>query len=135
IQTMLLSRLGTQASQQAKTSPVEPRAQFSTSTLAQAAVQSDLSGGPAVKLSVKQEGWYRVSQQELVRAGLDPTVDPRLLQMFVDGRELPISVPGEQDGRLDMSDAVEFYGMGLDSAFNDARVYWLVTGSQPGKRI
>ncbi len=135
VQTMLLSRLGTQASEQATTSPVEPRAQLSISTLAQAAVQSDLSGGPAVKLSVKQGGWYRVSQQELVRAGLDAAVDPRRLQMFVDGRELPIAVAGEQDGRLDESDAVEFYGMGLDSPFDDARVYWLVAGSQPGKRI
>src|SRR5207247_68045 len=132
---MLLSRLGTESAPQSPSLPVEPRAPLSTSTLAQAAVQSGLSGGPAVKLSVKQEGWYRVTQQEIIRAGLDAAVDPRLLQMFVDGRELPISVRGEQDGRLDVSDAVEFYGMGLDSAFDDARVYWLVAGSQPGKRI
>ena len=28
-----------------------------------------MSGQPAVKLSVKKEGWYRVSQQDLVAAG------------------------------------------------------------------
>ncbi len=34
------------------------------------------------------------------RAALDPKVDPRLLQLFVDGIEQPIKVIGEQDGRL-----------------------------------
>ena len=88
-----------------------------------------------MKLSIKQEGWYRVSQSELAAAGFNTKTDPRMLQMFVDGREQPISVSGQEDGRFDSSDAVEFYGVGPDSAYTDSRTYWLVSGSQPGLRI
>ncbi len=97
--------------------------------------QADLAGGPAVKLSVRREAWYRVSQPELVEAGLDASVDPRRLQLFVDGQELPMLVQGEKDGRFDPADSIEFYGQGLDTPSTDARVYWLVAGSQPALRI
>ncbi len=55
--------------------------------------------------------------------------------MFVDGVEQPIKVNGEQDGRFDAGDSIEFYGVGLDAASTDTRVYWLVAGTKPGKRI
>jgi len=55
--------------------------------------------------------------------------------LFVDGREIPCSVTGEQDGRLDQTDSIEFYGTGLDTAITDRRTYWVVAGSEPGKRI
>ena len=42
---------------------------------------------------------------------------------------------GEQDGTFDAVDSVEFYGMGLDVAWTDARTYWLIAGSLPGQRI
>jgi hypothetical protein len=32
-------------------------------------------------------------------------------------------------------DAIEFYGVGLDTLSTDTRVYWLIEGTQPGKRI
>jgi hypothetical protein len=95
---------------------------------------SDLAARPAAKITVKREGWYRVSQAELTAAGIDPRTDPRFLQLFVEGRQQPIIVAGEKDGRFDPSDAVEFYGLGLDSPSTDARVYWLVSGSAPGLR-
>jgi hypothetical protein len=88
-----------------------------------------------VKLGVRQQGWYRVTQPELVTAGLNPNVDPRLLQMYVDGREIPIRVTGQEDGRFDPSDAIEFYGLGLDESWTDTRVYWLVVGARAGERI
>jgi hypothetical protein len=53
----------------------------------------------------------------------------------VDGQQVPISVSGEQDGRLDAGDTVEFYGMGLDIASTAQRTYWLVEGNHLGKRI
>ncbi len=98
-------------------------------------IQSGLASGSAIKLSVNHEGWYRLTQPDLVRAGLDPNVDPRLLQLFVDGRQLPIIVQGQEDARFDPSDTVEFYGQGLDTPATDTRVYWLVGGSQFGDRI
>ena len=41
-------------------------------------VQRYLAGKPAVKLFVREEGLYRVSQSELVAAGLSAKVNPHL---------------------------------------------------------
>jgi hypothetical protein len=99
------------------------------------AMQQFLAGRPAVKLFVREEGWYQVSQPELVAAGLSPKTNPRYLQLFVEGQEQPIRVIGDKDGRFDPGDAIEFYGVGLDIPSTDTRVYWLVEGTKPGKRI
>jgi hypothetical protein len=108
--------------------PSEPR-------LPPSEAQWVLAAKPAVKIMVKEEGWYRVGQPELVAAGLDPWVDPRYLQLYVDGEEQSMTVTGSEDGRLDSKDAVEFYGKGLDTPFTDTRVYWLVVGARPGRRL
>lgn len=130
-QAMQLGQLGRNNARENITSPVEPKAALTAVSDA----DPGLAGKPAVKLEVRQAGIHRVSQPELVAAGLDPKVDPRLLQLYADGRELPISVTGERDGRFDAADAVEFYGVGLDTASTDARTYWLVAGVSSGKRI
>ena len=90
--------------------------------------QQYLASRPAVKLFVKEEGWYQVSQPELVAAGLSSRVDPRYLQLFAEGREQAIRVIGGKDGRFGPRDAIEFYGVGLDTPSTDTRVYWLVEG-------
>lgn len=97
--------------------------------------QRRIAAQPAVKMSVRKEGWYRVGQQQLLAAGLRSDVDPRTLQVFVDGVEQPIMVVGEADGRFDATDAIEFYGTGLVTAFTDTRIYWLIEGEEPGRRI
>ncbi|MBS1790770.1 MAG: hypothetical protein JST85_23845 [Acidobacteria bacterium] len=94
-----------------------------------------LGGERAVKLAIKQEGWYRVMQPELLAAGLDPQANPRNLKLYVDGREVPIHVTGSEDGRFDPADSVEFYGMGLDTPVTDTRVYWLLADKGAGIRI
>lgn len=96
-------------------------------------MQQKLAGMPAVKLFVREEAWYRITQPELGAAGLSSRVNPRYLQLYVDGREQPIRVIGEKDGRFDSGDAIEFYGVGLDTLSTDSRVYWLVGGTKPGK--
>jgi hypothetical protein len=115
--------------------PVERKARLRRHGPERAALQAALASQAAIKFYVKHEGWYRVTQPELLAAGLSPSADPRLLQLFVDGREQPIRVAGEKDGRFDAADAVEFYGIGLDAPSTDARAYWLVAGSLPGRRI
>ena len=99
------------------------------------ATQQFLAGRPAVKLMVREEGWYVVSQPELLAAGLSSRVDPRYLQLFVDGQEQAIRVIGGRDGRFGPRDAMEFHGMGLDTPSTDTNVYWLIEGTKPGKRI
>jgi hypothetical protein len=130
-QSALLTRFGAHHSQLTLgvgSTPVSRKGVLSRT----AAPQIDLAGQAAVKLAVKQEGWYRVTRSELLAAGLSPTADPRLLQLYVDGQQLPFIVTGESAGRVD---AIEFYGLGLDTPSTDTRSYWLVVGSQPGKRI
>ena len=94
-----------------------------------------LAAQPGVKIYIKEDGWYRVGEPELVAAGLSPGVDPRYLQLYADGEEQCLMVTGSDDGRFDPEDAIEFYGTGLDTPFTDAHVYWLVVGSRPGRRL
>ncbi len=135
VQAALLGSVGRGAAPQARAVPVQRRAVLSTSSASPSARQTLLAARPAVKLSVRQQGWYRVTQPELVAAGLNPSADPRLIQLRVDGRQIPIRVTGQEDGRFDAGDAMEFYGVGVDEPWSDTRVYWLVVGPRAGKRI
>ena len=132
---LLLGQLGRNNSQENTTTSVEPKATLAALGTSDADHQSSLAGQPAVKIAVRQAGVYRIAQPELVAAGLDPKADPRLLQLYADGQELPMSIAGAKEGRFDSSGAIEFYGIGLDTASTDARTYWLVVGASPGKRI
>jgi Peptidase family C25 len=134
-QAVLLSGVGRAAAHSRATAPAVRRATLAQPPTLTSARQSLLAAQPAIKLGVRQEGWYRVRQPELMAAGLDPRVDPRFLHLYVDGWEVPMLVTGEEDGQFDAADGVEFYGLGLDEAWTDARVYWLVPGARPGRRI
>lgn len=131
----LLSSLGRSDAQAINLNPVARVASALQPEAARFAVQSDLTARPAIKLSVRHEGWYRVTQPELIAAGLDPGIDPRNLRLFAEGQEQPLAVSGEDDGRFDSTDAIEFYGLGLDTPSTDTRAYWLETGAQAGSRI
>jgi hypothetical protein len=132
---VMLSALAANQSQDRGSPPLQRAAKPAPISAAQLEAQSNVAMRPAIKMSIKQEGWYRVSQPDLVQAGFDPSIDPRMLRLFVDGKERPLRVIGEDDGRFDSSDAVEFYAIGLDTDYTDTRTYWLAAGSQPGLRI
>ncbi|MFY9607365.1 MAG: C25 family cysteine peptidase [Blastocatellia bacterium] len=137
-QSILLGKIGVAQSQMTLgqgSVAVERRAGIADLTPAAIQLQTDLAGQPAVKLGVRQEGWYRLTQPDLVIAGFSAKVDPRRLQLYVDGRPVPMLVNGEHDGRFDPSDSVEFFGVGINSTVTDSHVYWLATGSQAGTRI
>jgi len=130
--------LSGQSSLDAPTTRVEARAAVVSGLRPSPAVeaQSIIASSPGtVKLELKHEGWYRVTGQELIDAGLDAAVDPRNLQLFVDGEQQAIRIAGEEDGRLDLTDYVEFYGLPLDSPFSDLRTYYVAAGKQRGHRI
>lgn len=90
---------------------------------------------PAAKILVQEEGWYRVTKGELLAAGFDPGTDPAALQLFAERTEQAMVVRDGGDGRFDASDSIEFYGLGLDSPWTSARVYWLLAGAYPGQRV
>jgi hypothetical protein len=95
----------------------------------------DLAGAAAVKVAVREKGWYRITQPQLLAAGLAAGADPRLFQLYADGQEVPMRVIGQDDGSFDANDALEFYGVGLDNAVTDTRVYWVLAGNTAGQRI
>ncbi|HEY1799727.1 MAG TPA: C25 family cysteine peptidase [Terriglobales bacterium] len=99
--------------------------------------QYQIAAGPAIKIAVDHEGWYRVTQAQLVAAGLNPSVNPDTLQLFAEGVEQPIMVTGSHGGfgGFGRQAAIQFYGTGIDTAFSNQRIYWLVSGNQTGARI
>ena len=132
---VLLSSVGVKASQANSSTPVARTASTAQAAASHVAAVAGTASNHPLKLSVDREGWYRVTQQELAAAGLSVSVDPRQLQLFAEGEEQAIIVSGEDDGRFDPADAIEFYGIGLDNPSTNTRKYWLVAGGQAGLRI
>ncbi len=99
--------------------------------------QFELAAHPAVKILVRHEGWYQVSQPDLVKAGLDPNVDPAQLHLFAEATEQPLRITGATGGPggFGPQAAINFYGTGIDTVFSGTRVYWLVAGEGRGARI
>src|SRR5581483_3532806 len=94
----------------------------------QLAVQS------AVKIFIDHEGWYRVTQPQLVAAGLSANVDARFLHLYAEGIEQPIRITGP-GGNFGPASAIEFYGTAIDTPYSGERVYWLAVAAVPGLRI
>ena len=120
------------------TSPDQASGRFNTTGLAAAGKQInvvDPSGMAAVKLAVRDKGWHRITQPQLLAAGLNPNVDPRLLQLYVDGVEIPMTVEGQADGVFSSDEAIGFYGIGLDTYATNTHTYWVVAGQTAGQRI
>jgi len=96
--------------------------------------QWTIANQPALKIGVRTNGWYRIMQPAMATAGFDTTGDAANLRLFVGGNEIAMGV-SRSSGQLTASDFIEFWGQGLDTATADTQIYWLVNGSQPGKRI
>ena len=87
----------------------------------------------ALKIQIKNAAWYRVTQQQMVAAGFNPTVDIGNLSLFSNADELAIRT-SKVSGQFSSGDYIEFYGQGLDTLDTDTRVYYLIAGTSPGKR-
>lgn len=83
---------------------------------------------PGVKISVKKDGFYRVSAAELQTANFPVNGDSSKWRLFMNGREQAIIVgPNHQ--------YIDFYGKGIDNPETDTRVYYLIADTVAGKRI
>lgn len=94
-----------------------------------------LAGAGAIKVHVTTPGWVRVTGDQLRRAGLAADVDPRELGAYRQGQEVALLVSGAADGRLDPTDAIEFYGFPPDTALSGTGVYWLSPGVDHPRRV
>lgn len=83
---------------------------------------------PGAKISVKSEGFYRVTRSQLETAGFNVNSPSANWRLFMEGVEQAIIVgAGDQ--------YIEFYGTGRDTRESDTRVYYLLADSTPGRRI
>jgi len=121
---VMLSRVGRET---AATHALQARATPTVNIAGNTSTQYTLAAGPAVKLGVQSEGWYKVAWSDLLAAGLDPGADPATLQLFAEGVEQPIALQAGAN--------IQFYGTGLDTTWSDTRVYWLTWGSGSGRRV
>jgi hypothetical protein len=87
-----------------------------------------------LKIGIKKDGWYRVTKAQMATAGFDPTIEIRNLRMFADAQEIAINT-SHQSGPFGSSDYIEFFGRGLDLPTTDTRIYYLIAGTTPGKRV
>jgi len=93
-----------------------------------------IAAQPSLKIQVKKNGWYRITQPELLSAGLSASADASTLSLYTDSVEQPIRV-SRPSGQLGPTDYIEFYGQSLSTPATDTRIYWLVAGTTPGKRM
>src|SRR5213593_1624224 len=96
--------------------------------------QWDIANQAALKIGVRTNGWYRITQAEMAAAGFNTSGEARNLRMFVNASEIAILV-SRNSGPLTSSDYIEFWGEGVDFQSTDTQIYWLVNGNQQGKRV
>ncbi|MDR2084753.1 MAG: type IX secretion system sortase PorU [Bacteroidales bacterium] len=126
---------------------------------------SKLSKGTWYKFFVDEDGFYKITYQELKDLGVDvDNINPKTLQVFGNGgkmlneiagkeryndlNEVPIWVIGEEDGKFNSSDYILFYGSGPDewkyedgmfmfykNLYTKKSGYFLTFGQADGKRI
>ncbi|MEJ7860217.1 MAG: C25 family cysteine peptidase [Pyrinomonadaceae bacterium] len=95
---------------------------------ADAGGQSWVAAQPGVKIGVKKEGIHRVTRAQLEAGGFNVTASPSLWQLYVNGVEQAITVAAG-------GSYIEFFGKGIDGRDSDTQNYFLVVGTQNGKRI
>jgi hypothetical protein len=93
-----------------------------------------IAAQPALKIAIKKDGWYRVTQPQMASAGFNTAGDIRNLRLFVDANEVAIGT-SQSSGAFGSADYLEFYGRGLDATTTDTRIYYLISGNTPGKRV
>ncbi|MFY9573095.1 MAG: C25 family cysteine peptidase [Blastocatellia bacterium] len=134
-QTVTLEDLATEGANCGATVPLQFSATNFKLSAAQPGLRQGLASQEAVKITLKQEGWYRIGKQELIGAGLSPKADHRGLHLYAGGVEVPMIVTTHNQ-KFDSTSGIEFYAMGLDTPSTDERVYWLTwSANAPGKRI
>jgi hypothetical protein len=113
-----------------------PATQAQQSAAASGTIQEQwaIAAQPALKIAIRKDGWYRVTQTQMAAAGFNPSVDIRNLRLFIDANEVAINT-SQSSGLLGSGDYIEFYGQGLDTQTTDTRIYYLVAGNSPGKRV
>ncbi len=121
---------------------------LAASSIGQTLNQDEWNFKPRIRLVVVEKGVYKVTGADLEEHGIDLNrLDPRTFRLVNRGQEVPFLLYGEQDGRFDPDDYIEFLGEPNDGTFlkeypdmykdpfTDENVYWLEWGGHPGVRM
>ncbi len=113
-----------------------------------AATRSYDPSRPWVKVSVSEDGVYRITPQWLVSVGVDvEEIDPNSLAMTHVDEPIHITVTGAEDGLFDGADELLFHGRyrratapdgdqrDHESEHGPTDTYWLTWGAEPGLRF
>lgn len=135
--------------------------------LNKAVTPSVFASGNWVKFTVPQEGIYRINRSALASYGIDAaTVDPRTIKIYNNGgkvlpesnaisrpndpQEIAIQIIGEQDGKFDEGDYIQFYARSVNfweynnqqkrfkrnvHPYSENNFYFITSGSLIGKRM
>lgn len=72
------------------------------------------------KFKISSNNLYRIDSLALFNAGVPiNSIDPRNIQVFARGQEVPLFVSGENDGVFNTGDFIEFYGKKNDGWFEE----------------
>jgi hypothetical protein len=75
---------------------------------------------PYYKFKISTTGLYRLDAATLNNAGIPiSSIDPRNIQIFGRGQEIPLYIEGENDGVFDAADFIEFYAEHNDGWFEE----------------
>ncbi len=94
-----------------------------------------------VRVGVSTDSLVRITPADLDAIGVNlAAVDPRTFALSSLGQPVSIRVVGEEDGRFDPGDEIQFFGQRfrgpeMDQKYTDERVYWLDIGGTAGPRI
>ncbi len=98
--------------------------------------------GEGVKILTGRRGIYKINYQLLKNSGFDPkNINPQYLSLFHKGKEIPIYIRGEEDGKFDAPDYILFFADTLlgDSnyiyPYDTLNTYWLKLNDNKGERI
>jgi hypothetical protein len=98
-------------------------------------IQWMLADTECLKALVNSSRIQRVNYSDFDCAGLTTSFNPRYLQCYYEGREIPIYVFGEEDNIFDAGDYILFYGEAYEDEYTRYNAYYFIVGDAPGLRM
>ena len=93
-------------------------------------------GAEAFKVTVDRDGMYRLTYDDLARAGLESKrVKPEEIRVFDPSSEIAIELFSQKRSAFGPNDSFRFYGQKADTRYAENNAYWVVLGAGAGRRV
>lgn len=88
------------------------------------------------KVIVKEEGVYKITGTELLKAGLDLFhINSCNIHLYNKGKEISVYIENQVDSLFQNEDYILFYATSNITTFSNDNIYWLVMEDTQGKRM